>query len=146
MLIDQLPSLAVLQETDEFPVERGTTTYKAQLSAVKDLLGIEDIEQDVSGIHGEIETVGEDISSIQESVSELQTFEALHVSIAALSSLPYTVSNANIKADMRVIDCVFGTPDAIASNVTWTTLDGGLQLSGTMSGTTTVDLVLIKTN
>lgn len=38
MIIDQLPNLASVQETDEIPVERGTTTYKATLQKLKDLV------------------------------------------------------------------------------------------------------------
>lgn len=38
MIIDQLPNLASVQETDEIPVERGTTTYKTTLQKVKALI------------------------------------------------------------------------------------------------------------
>ena len=38
MIIDQLPNLASVQETDEIPVERGTTTYKSTLQKLKDLV------------------------------------------------------------------------------------------------------------
>lgn len=38
MIIDQLPTLASVQETDEIPVERGTTTYKSTLQKLKDLI------------------------------------------------------------------------------------------------------------
>jgi hypothetical protein len=34
MIIDQLPSLSSVQATDEIPVERGTTTYKATLDKI----------------------------------------------------------------------------------------------------------------
>lgn len=34
MIIDQLPNLASVQETDEIPVERGTTTYKATIDKI----------------------------------------------------------------------------------------------------------------
>ena len=64
---------------------------------------------------------------------------------ATVTSLPYTISNREITSAMSVIECTFGTPSAISSNVTWTTSDGSIVLSGTMSGSTTVDLVLIET-
>lgn len=38
MIIDQLQNLASVQETDEIPVERGTTTYKSTLQKMKDLV------------------------------------------------------------------------------------------------------------
>lgn len=68
----------------------------------------------------------------------------LHLS-DTVTSLPKTITNSNITADMRVINCVWGTPSAIQGNVTWTTSAGSLVLSGTMSGSTTVDIDLIET-
>ena len=38
MIIDQLPNLSAVQAADEIPVERGTTTYKATLQKLKDLV------------------------------------------------------------------------------------------------------------
>lgn len=68
----------------------------------------------------------------------------LHIT-STLTTLPTTLSNANITADMRVVECTFGTPSAIRSDVSWTTSAGNIVLSGTMSGSTTVDLILIET-
>jgi hypothetical protein len=68
----------------------------------------------------------------------------LHLQATA-TSLPLTISNSAITATMRVIECPFGTPSTIKSAVSWTTADGSIVLSGTMSGSTTVDLVLIET-
>lgn len=52
MIIDQLPNLASVQETDEIPVERGTTTYKATLQKLKDLFALGGQTQNVmSGTH-----------------------------------------------------------------------------------------------
>lgn len=68
----------------------------------------------------------------------------LHLT-ATITSLPATLSNTAITADMRVIECTFGTPGAIRSDVSWTTAAGSIVLSGTMSGSTTVDIILIET-
>lgn len=68
----------------------------------------------------------------------------LHLT-ATITSLPATLTDAAITAAMRVIECSFGTPEAITSDVSWTTADGSLVLSGTMSGSTTVDIILIET-
>lgn len=64
---------------------------------------------------------------------------------ATVTSLPRTISNASITATMRVIALNWGTPSAIRSNITWTTSDGEIVLSGTMSGSSTVELILIET-
>lgn len=64
---------------------------------------------------------------------------------ATVTSLPRTITNASITATMRVIALNWGTPSAIRSNITWTTSDGEIVLSGTMSGSSTVELILIET-
>lgn len=68
----------------------------------------------------------------------------LHIQ-ATVTSLPKTISNSSITATMRVVDLAFGTPSAIKSDISWTTADGSIVLSGTMSGSTTADIVLIET-
>lgn len=68
---------------------------------------------------------------------------ALHISVASFSSFPQTISNSAITAGMRVVNCVWGTPSAVTSTVTWTTTDGSLTLSGNISGSTTAEIDLI---
>lgn len=65
---------------------------------------------------------------------------------ASLASLPTTINKTWLTANHRVINCVLGTPSAITSDLTWTTSAGSIVLSGTMSGTTTIDLDLVITN
>ena len=69
----------------------------------------------------------------------------LHLSVASFSSLPKTISDPSITSTMRVIECTFGTPVSITSNISWTTSDGSLVLSGSMSGSTTAEIDLIET-
>lgn len=68
----------------------------------------------------------------------------LHLSVASFSSFPKTVSDTRITADMRVVECTWGTPSAVTSDVSWTTAAGSLTLSGSMSGSTTADIILIR--
>lgn len=67
---------------------------------------------------------------------------SLMVVSANLTTLPTSISNADITANMRVINISYGTPSAITSAVTWSTSDGSLVLSGTMSGSTSATIVL----
>ena len=69
--------------------------------------------------------------------------KCLVVSVAAFSSLPQTVSNSNITADMVVIHAEIGTPSAMPSDWTWTTAAGKITISGTISGSTTLKLYLL---
>ena len=66
----------------------------------------------------------------------------LTLTVGAFSSLPLTISNSKISADMVVLSCDFGTPSAISSEITWTTSAGQLRLTGSMSGTTTAVITL----
>ena len=70
----------------------------------------------------------------------------LTLTVGAFSSLPQTISNSKITADMVVLSCEFGTPTAIASDISWTTSAGQLRLTGSMDGTTTAQIVLGKSS
>ena len=74
------------------------------------------------------------------------TNKILTLTIGAFSSLPQTISNSNITADMVVLSCSFGTPSAITSNIGWTTSAGQLRLTGSMGGTTTAVVTLGRTS
>ena len=60
----------------------------------------------------------------------------------SFSSLPYTLSNSAIKANMAVLESYFNNPSAVASDIAWTTANGSITLNGTANGTTTFVLVL----
>lgn len=72
-------------------------------------------------------------------------YEPLHVS-GTVSASALTISNSNITADMRVIECTWGTPENVQSDITWTTAAGNITFAGTFGGSTTVDIILAKTN
>ena len=60
----------------------------------------------------------------------------------SFSSLPYTLSNSAIGSNMVVLNSYFNNPAAIKSDISWTTANGSITLSGTANGTTTFALVL----
>lgn len=68
--------------------------------------------------------------------------EVIVVNLASFSSLPQTVSNAAIKADHVVLDSTLGTPSAQTGDWTVTTANGSLTISGNISGSTTLKIVL----
>lgn len=68
--------------------------------------------------------------------------EIIGVNIGPVSSLPVTVSNAKITADHVVIQATVGTPTAQTGVWTVTTSAGSVTLSGSISGSTSVTLVL----
>lgn len=68
----------------------------------------------------------------------------LIVDCGTISSLPATISNASITSDMVVVRAEFGNPDAQSDDWTVTTSSGSVTISGTLSGSTTLKLYLVK--
>ena len=68
----------------------------------------------------------------------------LVVDIASFSTLPKTVSNAAITANHVVLESVLGTPGAQIGSWTVTTGTGTLTISGKISDSTTLKLILGK--
>ena len=66
----------------------------------------------------------------------------LQVDVPSFSSLPQTVSNADVTADHVVVNSVLGTPSALAGDWTVTASVGSLTIAGTISGSTTLTLYL----
>lgn len=64
------------------------------------------------------------------------------VSVATFSSFPVTVDDVNITSDMVVLSATWSDPSAILSDVTYTTTNGRLQLTGTASGSTAATITL----
>ena len=69
---------------------------------------------------------------------------ALTITKSSVSSLPQTVSNANITADMVVVESVLSNPSAQTGDWTVTTSAGSLTITGTISGTTDITLYLLE--
>ena len=70
--------------------------------------------------------------------------KCLVITKAAFNSLPQTITDSRIKSDMVVINSILGTPSAQTGDWTVVTSDGSLTVSGTISGSTTLTLYLIK--
>ena len=85
------------------------------------------------------------ITSIEGDISTLQTYEVRHIT-GNVTAFPISFSYAFITANHRVINCVFGTPSAVTSDVTWTTSAGDVTFTGTLAnlGTTTIDFDIVK--
>lgn len=90
-------------------------------------------------------SVQQHITDIEGDVSDLATYEVRHVS-GNLTSLPASFSYSWITANHRVINCVFGNPSALTSNVAWTTTAGEITFTGTLANlaTTTIDFDIVK--
>ena len=89
-------------------------------------------------------TTGGVTYNIKDVVARLVNGIILTLNIGATTTLPVTVSNPGITSDMVVLSATFSNPQAVTSNMTWTTADGVLTLAGTINGSTTIQIVLGK--
>lgn len=91
-------------------------------------------------------TAGFQAVSVSGQIEKLSKTEVLIINVSSFSSLPQTVSDANIESDMVVVNSVLGTPSAQTADWTVTTSTGSLTISGTsaISGSTTATLYLMK--
>ena len=80
----------------------------------------------------------------QQLTSENQTLKTLVVSVPSFSSLPQTISNASVTSDMVVVNSVLSNPSAQTGDWTVTTSNGSLTISGSISGSTTATLDLMR--
>ena len=85
--------------------------------------------------------------SVQTDLAEVLTFEALHITGTISPSQMY-LTDARITSDMRVLECTLGSPKNVTTDLGWTTASGQITFTGTIttSTTTTIDLILGKTN
>ena len=76
------------------------------------------------------------------------TIKPIHASFGTVSSLPQTVYDADITADMIPMNVVYGNPSACPKGMTCTTAAGSVTISlpsgGSFSGSTTVDFDLVN--
>ena len=73
-----------------------------------------------------------------------QYSQVLQITSNAFSSLPVTINNSKITSDMVVVQYVLSNPGAQTGDWNWTTANGSIALSGTISGSTTITLYLAE--
>lgn len=136
--------------TDYLAIDDGTETYKVPATA----LGVSTQMTQAEATAGtltdprvvtpavfktSVESLAE---TVAETVAELR--EVLVVKFSSFSSLPLTKTNSNITSDMVVVNSLLGTPSAQTSDWTVTTADGSATIAGSISGSTTLTLFLMK--
>lgn len=125
-------------ETDYMAVDDGTETFKIPLPSV----GVT-TQMTLAEAEAGTETAPRVITPAV--LNSFVTKESvLVVEVASFSSLPQTITNANITSDMVVVNSVLGTPSAQTSDWTVTTADGSATIAGSISGSTTLTLYLMK--
>lgn len=93
---------------------------------------------------GDVLTVGTNIELADKITAQIEKSHVLLVNVNSFSALPQTVSNAEIESDMVVVNSLLSNPSAQTGDWTVTTTNGSLTVTGTISGTTTLTLYLMK--
>lgn len=129
-------------ETDFMAVDDGTETFKIPLPSVgvSTPMTIDEAEAGTATAPRVITPAV--LNSFVE--SKVCVMPTLVVEVAEFSSLPQTITNEAITADMVVVNSVLGTPSAQTSDWTVTTVDGSVTITGSISGSTTATLYLMK--
>lgn len=104
-------------------------------------LAAESAEAEAEQIVSTYEQIPSKVSTLETKTDKL---EVLVIDCGTVSSLPKTVTDANIEDDMVVLNSEIGTPSAQTGDWTVTTSAGSLTVSGTISGSTTLKLYLMK--
>ena len=116
--------------------------YKAKTAiAVGDALVVDTNIELAPKISSQIQTLTNNVSANATAIAKCET---LVVSVASFSALPQTITNANIEDDMVVVNSVLSNPSAQTGDWTVTTSNGSLTISGSISGSTTATLYLMK--
>lgn len=92
------------------------------------------VQNVVDVVEGEIDAVD----------AKVEASKVLVVTTSSFSALPQTINNTNIKTDHVVINSVLSNPAAQTGDWTWTTNNGSIVISGSISGSTTLTLYLAK--
>ncbi len=83
-------------------------------------------------------------TQVTNAAAAIAKLECLVVNCGTVSSLPKTVTNSSVEDDMVVLQAILGTPAAQLSDWAVSTSAGSLTISGTISGSTTLTLYLMK--
>lgn len=105
---------------------------------------IDSVREMVNRAEAAAQTSEASVEIVEEIIRAYSNPEVLVINCGTVSSLPKTVTDANIEDDMVVLNSEIGTPSAQTGDWTVTTSAGSLTVSGTISGSTTLKLYLMK--
>lgn len=122
--------------TGQFLKKNSSTDYDTQWSAIPAYMELVDNANDndilITNLSGQAVDSGVNIEDLK----------VLEVTVPSFSSLPLTISNANITSNHVEMKTVFSNPSAQTSDWTVTTSAGSLTISGSMSGSTSLTMYL----
>lgn len=130
-----------IEYVEQTPID-GATPSESDISAIQAM--VNRAETAASGAEASATAAHESVEVIEEIISAYSNPETLVIDCGTVSSLPKTIENASIEDDMVVVNSEIGTPSVQSGDWTVTTGTGSLTISGTISGSTTLKLYLMK--
>ena len=100
-----------------------------------------ELTAEVTQNSSDIQTLTNNVSANATAIAKC---EMLEINVSSFSALPQTITNADIEDDMKVANSVLSNTSAQTGDWTVTTSSGSLTISGSISGTTTATLYLMK--
>lgn len=86
-----------------------------------------------------------DAKAVGDAIATVNTYRLVAIDVPSFSQLPITVNNANITEDSVLVQCILNNPKALKEHsIGWTTSNGTLTLSGTLTEATTATVYLTK--
>lgn len=135
--VSNLDGRVTTLEDDLSTAQGNITTIQGDISTA---------QGNITTIQGNITTIQGDITTVQNDITALEDHEAYRVT-GTISSSSLSITKSGVTADMVPVCCEFGTPANVQSDYTITTSANTVTFSDiTLSASTTVDIILIKTN
>lgn len=76
--------------------------------------------------------------------TEIATYKCLVISSSSFSSLPISITNSKVTSEHVVVNSILSNPSAQTDDWTVTTSNGSLSISGSINGSTTITLYLMR--
>lgn len=133
--------ISVFQQLANDAASAAAAAERAEEEAEQIVSTYDQIPTKVSTLESNVSTLQTDVDALETQAAKL---EVLVIDCGTISSLPNTITNTNIEDDMVVVQSVLGTPTAQTGDWTVTTSAGSLTVSGSISGSTTLTLYLMK--
>lgn len=137
----------VAAETFKSIASYETTTTASKAYAVGDYLGYDNKLYKVTAAIAQGGTITPGTNCVQTTAGDEISNNVLRfdsIAVSAGTGNIATKSDSKITADHVVVECVWGNPSYITTNVTATTAAGSLTLNGTCTAATTATVTLVK--
>ena len=135
----------LMSSTDKTKLDNSLVEAVASNIASSAISGQTNVEAALTSLSTGKANASDLTSAVATLTTSISKAETLIVNCGTISSLPITISNANIESDMAVIKSDVGDPSVMSSKWQVSTGAGSLTITGSINGATSLTLYLQKT-